>query len=240
MPVRHMAEPALAVSGLVTGYGSTEVLASVSVDLPEDGVLALLGRNGMGKSTLARAIAGLLPAWQGSIHMLGRDVTAAAPVARVAAGLAYAPQERALFQDLSVRDNLRLALRSDRALRARLDQVLPLFPVLGGRLRQRAGTLSGGEQKMLLLARALLPGPRLLVLDEISEGLQPSVVDAIAGTLRERVQAGGLSVLLIEQNIAFALKVAQRWAVLERGDVVAKAETTDVDSAAKIARLLAL
>ena len=235
-----MPDSALAVADLATGYGSTAVLHGVVLEIPQGGTLALLGRNGMGKSTLARAVAGLLPAWRGRISLGGSDVTATAPAARVARGLAYAPQERALFQDLSVLDNLRLALRSDRALQRRLDEVLPLFPVLGQRLRQTAGTLSGGEQKMLLLARALLSRPRLLLLDEISEGLQPSVVNAIASVLAERVRAAGLTLLLIEQNIALALAVTANWAVLERGALVASGESADPASAGRIAALLTL
>lgn len=232
--------PALALRGVVAGYGATVVLHGLSLEVAQGGTLALLGRNGMGKSTLARAVAGLLPVSRGEILFGAEAVTSLPPAARVARGLAYAPQERALFQDLSVRDNLRLALRSDREFARRLDEVVPLFPVLGRRLRQVAGTLSGGEQKMLLLARALLTRPRLMVLDEISEGLQPSVVDSIAAALLERLRDGRTGLVLIEQNIRFALHVASRWAVLERGEVVASGDAAEAGAADRVADLLAL
>jgi branched-chain amino acid transport system ATP-binding protein len=230
---------ALTVSGIAAGYGSARVLHGVDLAAAAGETTALLGRNGMGKSTLARTIAGLLPVEAGTVTMAGADVTALPPAERVARGLAYAPQEQALFQDLPVADNLRLALRSDRLYRDRLDEVVALFPRLRDRLRQAAGTLSGGEQKMLLLARALITRPRILVLDEISEGLQPSMVDLIAAALAQRVREQGTALVLIEQNIAFALAVAQRWSVLERGAVVASGRTGP-ETAATVADLLAL
>jgi len=230
---------ALAMTRISAGYGPVQVLHDINLSVGQGEIVALLGRNGMGKTTLARTVAGLITASGGTISVAGEDVSLVPPADRVARGLAYAPQEQALFQDLPVADNLRLALRSDRLYRDRLDEVVALFPRIGQRLRQVAGTLSGGEQKMLLLARALITRPRLLLLDEISEGLQPSVVQMIAETLSRRVREQRVAVVLIEQNIGFALSVAQHWWVLERGSIVA-GDVTRAGSADEIAGLLAL
>ena len=137
----------------------------------------------------------------------------------IAWGLSYVPQEQPLFQDLTIRDNLRLALRGDRELDAALDRAFGYFPFLKDRLKQRAGTLSGGEQKMLILARALMLKPRLLLVDEISEGLQPSVVDRVCAVLRDERDREGTAMLVIEQNLDFALRVADRWIVLKMGEI---------------------
>jgi ABC-type branched-subunit amino acid transport system ATPase component len=137
----------------------------------------------------------------------------------IAWGLSYVPQEQALFQDLTIRDNLRLAVRGDGELGAALDYVFGYFPFLRERLKQKAGTLSGGEQKMLILARALMLRPRLLLVDEISEGLQPSVVDRIVGVLRDERSRDGTAVLVVEQNLDFSLRVADRWAMLKLGEI---------------------
>ncbi len=209
---------ALEIRHLSGGYGDTLVLHDVSLEVGRGEIVALLGRNGMGKTTLARTILGFLSARRGSISVFGRDVTGVPPEELVRSGVAYAPQEQAIFQDLSVRDNLRLAAPGDRALRQALPHAFALFPLFAQRLAQKAGTLSGGEQKMLMVARALMVRPRLLLIDEISEGLQPSVIDTIAEVLR-RERDAGTAMLLIEQNVAFALAVADRWAVLKRGEI---------------------
>lgn len=210
--------PVLDVKNLAGGYDDTLVLNGVTFAIGRGEILALLGRNGMGKTTLARTILGFLPPRAGSVLLFGRDATGRAPDLLVRDGVAYAPQEKAIFQDLSVRDNLRLAAASDRAFRHALPRAFELFPLFEQRLGQKAGTLSGGEQKMLMVARALMVAPRLLLIDEISEGLQPSVIHQIAAVLRGERDTG-TAVLLIEQNIAFALDVADRWAVLKRGGI---------------------
>jgi branched-chain amino acid transport system ATP-binding protein len=209
---------ALDVKNLAGGYDETLVLHGVTFTIAGGEIFALLGRNGMGKTTLARTILGFLPPRAGSIVMFGRETTGNAPDRVVRDGVAYAPQEKAIFQDLSVRDNLRLAAPGERAFREALPRTFELFPLLEQRLAQKAGTLSGGEQKMLIVARALMVRPRLLLIDEISEGLQPSVIEQIAAVLR-RERDAGTAMLLIEQNIAFALAVADRWAVLTRGEI---------------------
>ena len=173
----------------------------------------------MGKSTLLKTILGLVPLRGGLIYIGGADRASLTPARMIAWGLSYVPQEQALFQDLTIRDNLRLAVRGDAELGGALERAFDYFPFLKERLKQPAGTLSGGEQKMLILARALMLRPRLLLIDEISEGLQPSVVDRIASVLRDEQSRDGTAMLIIEQNLDFALRVADRWAVLKMGEI---------------------
>jgi ABC-type branched-subunit amino acid transport system ATPase component len=208
----------LSARDVSSGYGAVAVVRSVNLTLGAGEALAVLGKNGMGKTTLLKTFVGLLPLQSGALHIAGADAPLS-PADLVARGVSYAPQDQPLFQDLSVRDNLRLALRRDADMARALDRVTGYFPFLAERLSQRAGTLSGGEQKMLILARALMLKPRLLLIDEISEGLQPSVLDRIAGVLRDEIAREGVAMLMVEQNLDFALSVAQRWAVLERGEI---------------------
>jgi ABC-type branched-subunit amino acid transport system ATPase component len=213
---------ALAVSNLSSGFGDSMVLRGVSLALPPGGILALLGKNGMGKTTLLRTIMGFLPTRAGHVAIAGRDVTMLAPHRRRNLAVAYAPQEQALFQDLSVYDNLRLGLVADSGFDTALEEAAAAFPFLQERLRQRAGTLSGGEQKMLIVARGLMARPKLFLLDEVTEGLQPSVVYRLAHALAAARQTHGMALLVVEQHISFALNLADRYAVLERGEIVAQ------------------
>jgi branched-chain amino acid transport system ATP-binding protein len=158
---------------------------------------------------------------------------------RVAArGIAYAPQEQAVFQDLSVEQNLRIAVPDRQRLGKGLERIVGYFPFIGQRLAQKAGTLSGGEQKMLILGRALMVRPRMLLLDEITEGLQPSVIERICAVLQAERRSGDIAMLIVEQNVAFALKTADRFALLERGEVVAQGRTEDADAPQQILRRL--
>lgn len=210
----------LAVEGLTSGYGSSAVVNSVSCRLAPGEALALVGKNGMGKTSLLKAVLGFLPAWKGSVRLDGRDITAMPPHLKRRLGLIHVPQEKALFQDLTIHENLRLGVLRDRDLEARLEEVAGWFPVLGRRLRQRAGTLSGGEQKMLIVARALIGGPRVLMLDEVSEGLQPAMVDRLSEVLIDARARRGIAMLVVEQHIPFVLGIADRFAVFKRGEVI--------------------
>jgi len=224
---------ALELVNLTSGYGSSTVVHGVSLQIAPGEILAMVGKNGMGKSSLLKTILSFLPAWDGAVRLDGRDVTRLAPFRKRALGLAYSPQEQALFQDLSVRDNLRLGLSDDRGFEASLSDVSGWFPVLTARLSQRAGTLSGGEQKMLIVARGLIAKPRLLLLDEVTEGLQPSVVDRLAEVLSATRRDRGTAMLVVEQHLSFVLGLADRFAVLKRGEIVDTAPV-GADSAARI------
>ncbi|GBD47847.1 ABC transporter ATP-binding protein [Methylopila sp. Yamaguchi] len=210
---------ALALDGVTSGYGAVSIVKGVSLAVAAGEIVALLGKNGMGKTSLLKTILGMVGLRGGAIAVDGVSIAGLSPAKLVALGVGYAPQEQPLFQDLSIRDNLRLAVASDRLLPAALERVFGHFPFLKDRLAQRAGTLSGGEQKMLILARALMLKPRLLLIDEISEGLQPSVVDRIAAALSAERAASGATMLIVEQNLDFALRVADRWAVLKLGEI---------------------
>jgi urea transport system ATP-binding protein len=212
--------PALEVDSLTSGYGEAMILRDVSFAVPSGEIVAILGKNGMGKSTLLKTIMGFLPPRKGSVRLYGEDVTNMPPHRIARRAIAYSPQDQAIFQDLTVDENLRLGLGAQTNYPDQLDRVCGLFPILGKRSRQRAGTLSGGEQKMLLVARALISKPRLMLVDEITEGLQPSVVQTLANVLHAERSALGLTILLIEQNVRFALQVADSYAVLKRGEIV--------------------
>ena len=224
---------ALHVEGLSSGYGTSKVVNDVSFALAQSEVLAVVGKNGMGKTSLLKTVLGFLPAWQGSVRFAGRDVTQLAPHRKRRLGLVYVPQEHALFQDLTIRDNLRLGLLSDDDFEAGLEQVSQWFPVLTQRLRQRAGTLSGGEQKMLIVARALMAKPAVLLLDEVTEGLQPSLIDRLSDVLTRFRRDIGTSMVVIEQHLPFALGIANRYLVLKRGEIVEGA-AIDHDAAQRI------
>jgi ABC-type branched-subunit amino acid transport system ATPase component len=211
---------ALQVEGLASGYGTSKVMNDVSFALAQSEVLAVVGKNGMGKTSLLKTVLGFLPVWRGTVSFAGRDVTHMPPHLKRRLGLVYVPQEHALFQDLTIRDNLRLGLLSDGEFEDALEHVGQWFPVLTQRLHQRAGTLSGGEQKMLIVARALMANPAVLLLDEVTEGLQPSLVDRLSDVLTRFRRDIGTSMIVIEQHVPFALGIANRYLVFKRGEIV--------------------
>ncbi len=207
------------VGGLRAGYGSAVILDGIAFSVPEHGALAIVGRNGMGKSTLLKSVMGYLKPARGSVAFGGRDVTGW-PTYRISRlGVAYAAQEQSLFGELSVDENLTVG-KARRCPPAVRDEVIECFPVLGRRLRQRAGTLSGGEQKMLTLAKALVSEPELLVLDEVSDGLGPAVVSAVGAALRNLRERHGCTILMVEQNLDLSFEVADRIAVLKLGSLI--------------------
>ena len=216
-----MPEILLRAEKLDVRYGTSRALFDVSLDIRAGRMLALLGPNGAGKSTFARALSGLVPLTSGRIEFAGQDITQMASHRRRIEGLTYIPEGRGIFPGLSVIDNLRMAVRQagGRAGReAAIDRAIELFPILGRRRQQRAGSLSGGEQQMLSLARALAVEPKLVIADEMSLGLAPIVVDAVFENL-DRARKSGISVLLIEQFIVRALAMADDCAILSRGRV---------------------
>ncbi len=232
--------PVLELSALRCGYGDAVVVRDVSLSIAAGEVLALLGKNGMGKSTMLKGIMGFLPRMAGDVRYLGKPVPVGRPHGLAREGIAWAPQEQALFQDLSVEENLRLVVRDKRLLREGLERIGGYFAFIPKRLRQKAGTLSGGEQKMLILSRALMMNPKILLIDEITEGLQPTVIERIAGVLGAERKTSGLSVLLIEQHVGFALKVADRFAILDRGEIADQGRADDPDAAARIMNRLSV
>ena len=209
----------LTVENFSGGYGLTIVVRDVSFTLPQGGALTVVGRNGMGKTTLLRGLLGYLRTAGGAVR-IGKNDTLGWPVFRaIRQGIAYAPQEESLFGDLTVEENLRGATVGKTRNAQRWAEMLDAFPRLGERLSQRAGTLSGGEQKMLILARALLAEPKLLVLDEISGGLQPALVQHVCDVLRHERAQRGTTMLMVEQNLDLSLAVADRIAVLKLGRI---------------------
>jgi branched-chain amino acid transport system ATP-binding protein len=207
----------LSVSGLSVRYGGIEALQAVGLEVGAGEAVAILGPNGAGKTTLLRALAGLTAPAAGTVALDGEDVTGAPAERLVAAGLALVPEGRGVFADLSVRDNL--ILGGYRRRRPELEDAFELFPILRARARQRAGTLSGGEQQMLAIGRALMARPKLLMLDEPSLGLAPLAVRQVVDRLLA-LRARGTTILIVEQNVRAALRVATRGYVLGRGRVV--------------------
>ncbi|MET8042031.1 urea ABC transporter ATP-binding subunit UrtE [Micromonospora sp. NPDC005215] len=209
----------LTLRGVHAGYGRSRVLHGVDLAVPPDGVAAVLGHNGAGKSTLLRVAAGLLRPSAGTVELDGEDVTRLGPHERVARGMAYVPQGQQSFPHLTAAENLRLVADGRRDGAVATAEVLDLFPALRQLLRRRAGLLSGGQRQQLAIARALITRPRLLMLDEPTEGIQPSVVAEIQERIVELTRQSGFSVLLVEQHLGFALRVANRYHVLESGRV---------------------
>jgi len=214
-------EALLSVQDLDVKYGSVQALFRMSIDVPQGSVVAVLGANGAGKSTFARAVSGLVPSFGGKIRFDGRDITKAKPHEIRRSGLVHIPEGRGIFPGLSVQENLRMAVRrvgTPEQRRNAIDHAYELFPRLAERRGQRAGTLSGGEQQMLALARALAVPPKLIIADEMSLGLAPLVVDMVFENI-QRAAETGVTIVLIEQFIHRALALADQCVILTRGNV---------------------
>ncbi|MCT9079805.1 urea ABC transporter ATP-binding subunit UrtE [Streptomyces fulvoviolaceus] len=214
----------LEISSVQAGYDRTTVLHGVTVSVPKDGVAAVLGHNGAGKSTLLRAAMGLIKPTGGTVRLDGEDITRLAPHQRVARGMAYVPQGQQSFPHLTTAENLQLVADGRPDGKEAVAEALDLFPVLSELSGRRAGLLSGGQRQQLAIARALVTRPRLLLLDEPTEGIQPSVVAEIEETILTLAGRGGLSVLLVEQHVGFAMRAAQHYYVLEAGRVTSSGE----------------
>jgi branched-chain amino acid transport system ATP-binding protein len=211
----------LAVTGLTGGYGSVQILNGVDLAVGERDILVLLGRNGVGKTTLMRTLTGLLAPTGGRIELSGEDIRGVRPYRIARAGVGYVPQGRGIFPKLTVRENLLVGTRSRRTGNGHIPrEIFGYFPILEERLDQLGGTLSGGQQQMLAIARALCGDPSILLLDEPSEGIQPSIVQLFSEVIRNIVGRSGISVLLVEQNLDLGLGVATRCAIMEKGRIV--------------------
>jgi branched-chain amino acid transport system ATP-binding protein len=219
----------LSVESLRVTYGGVQALKGVDLAVEEGGVVALLGANGAGKTTALRAISGLARAVSGAIHFQDRSIRERRPRDIVALGIVHVPEGRHLFPRMTVRENLELGayLRRDGTVRADMERVFGHFPVLAQRQRQEAGSLSGGEQQMLAIGRALMARPTLLLLDEPSLGLSPVMVEEIAAIVGE-INRTGIAVLLVEQNAEMALAVSRRAYVLETGRIVATGTSAEL------------
>jgi branched-chain amino acid transport system ATP-binding protein len=230
--------PLLELRGIRAGYGKGEVLHGVGLTLEEGGLLAVLGPNGAGKSTLLKTVAGIVPPTRGSVLLRGRPLAGHRPSEVARCGVYLVREGRAIFPSLSVRENLRMATgRPERQWMSRLDETLDAFPRLRERLDQRVGTMSGGEQQMVSLARAWVARPLLLLLDEPSLGLAPLVIDEVFEAIA-RFRAEGVSVLLVEQYVHRALQVADRAAVLNKGEIVFLGAPDDLEASDLAARYL--
>jgi branched-chain amino acid transport system ATP-binding protein len=227
----------LEASGLSTYYGTSQVLFDVALSVSAGDSVAILGRNGAGKTTLLKTLIGELRPARGTITHDGQDITRTPTEVRVRNGIGYVPQEGGVFARLSVQDNLRVGGLNTRDAKARTDEMISLFPRLGQRLSQAAGTLSGGERKMLAISRALIGGPRLLLLDEPTEGVWHELVDELAERLR--VLSARMAIVLVEQHLQVALRLARYCYVMDRGRIALEGETESVRANRELTRLLA-
>ena len=223
--------PVLALEDVSAGYGRFQALFGLTLELPPGGAVAVVGHNGMGKTTLARVASGLVVPTAGRVRIDGRDVTGCPAQDFARAGVAHAPEGRSVFATLSVRENLTIGFRKRfgrHGVGAALDRVYELFPRLGERQNQLAGSLSGGEQRMLTLARVLVLEPRVVIADELSLGLAPIITDEVYGVLA-RIKASGAALVVIEQHVRHALEVADLVVLLDRGQIVYTGPSADVD-----------
>ena len=226
----------LKANDLCSGYGRSQVLFGLSIEVPAQGAICVLGRNGAGKTTLLKTLAGDLPSMSGSIEFDGRSIDGVSMEQRARNGLGYVPQESAAFSGLSVRENLQLGAIRQRD-KSGVDEVLAAFPKLGQRLNQTAGTLSGGERKMLAIGRAMLGRPRLLMLDEPTEGVWIGVIEEIAEQLEKL--ASTMAVILVEQHIELAMRVARTAYVMDRGRIALSGPVEQVRDDPELLRYLA-
>jgi branched-chain amino acid transport system ATP-binding protein len=227
----------LDIRHLDTGYGRSQVLFDVTLGIPWRGGVAVLGRNGAGKTTLMKTIVGELRLWKGEMLFDSRDIASSPTESRVRSGIGYVPQEHSVFARLSVRDNLAVGSLNNKSAGAAVDRVLSIFPKLAQRLDQPAGTLSGGERKMLAIGRAMLGEPRLLLLDEPTEGVWIGVIEEITERLIELAKE--IAVIVVEQHLDLALRVADYAYVLDRGRVALQGQAADVRSSPDLVRYLA-
>jgi urea transport system ATP-binding protein len=213
----------LMIQGLNVSYGESQILWNVDLHVPEGQVVCLMGRNGVGKTTLLKSIMGLLPPRAGHIGLDGQDITRIRPEQRSRRGIGYVPQGREIFPQLTVLENLRLGLIAKRGGNDKPpEQIFQLFPALSGLLDRKGGFLSGGQQQQLSIARALVSDPKLLLLDEPTEGIQPSIIQEIAEVIARLKGEGRVTILLVEQYLDFASRLADAFYMMEKGAIVAR------------------
>ncbi|MDQ0889820.1 ABC-type branched-subunit amino acid transport system ATPase component [Paenibacillus sp. V4I9] len=220
----------LRMRNVTSGYGKTLILRNIELEIGRGEIVCLIGRNGVGKTTLLKTIIGEIVLTEGEISLEDQPIHDLKPYQIAGKGVAYAPQEKGIFFDLTVLQNLKVGCNLPKSsFEEACIEVFLSFPVLGERLSQRAGTLSGGEKKMLMMARAIIQKPKLLVLDEITEGVQPSIIEKISAALK-RLNQLGTTVLMVEQNINFAVQIAHVCAVINQGQII---EVQHVDESTK-------
>jgi len=224
----------LEIRDLNVAYGESQVLWDVSLDVPAGGVVCLMGRNGVGKTTLLKSVMGLLPARSGKILFDGKDLGRLRPEERAACGIGYVPQGREIFPNLTVAENLRVgylgrpaSAGNGRSTQADIEKVFDLFPKLKDLLSRNGGVLSGGEQQQLAIARVLLARPKVLLMDEPTEGIQPNVILQIEDAI-QRIRESGIAVLLVEQYLEFAWRLASSYAIMRKGAIVSRGSTSEL------------
>lgn len=226
------------IQNLVSGYGQSRILHELSLDVAKQEIVAVMGRNGMGKSTFFRSLMGILPSWSGSVAVDGQDVSRLETHQRVERGIAYVPQGRMIFSHMTVLENIQTGLPA--SARGKVpDDLYALFPVLHEMRQRKGGNLSGGQQQQLAIARALATNPKVLLLDEPTEGIQPSIIKDIARTLKEIRTMRDLTIVVSEQVLSFTLDIADRFLVIEKGRFVVE-ETRDKVDEATISRYLSV
>ena len=233
-----MSPSVLTIDDLHVAYSQSEVLRGVNLAVARNEIVALMGRNGMGKTTLMKALIGLLPARRGAVAVEGADISAMKSYQRVARGVAYVPQGRMVFSAMTVEENIETGIGKAKK-GGMLAEIYELFPVLKEMRKRRGGNLSGGQQQQLAIARALASEPKVLLLDEPTEGIQPSIIREMARTLRRIRDERGLSILVSEQVLSFALDVADRVVVIENGELVHE-EAGDAIDGAKLSSFLSV
>lgn len=220
----------LQIENLQVSYGRTQVLFGATLEVPKDELVVLLGRNGVGKSTLMKTMMGVMKPSKGRVLFEGDDITNLSPSQRVKRGIAYVPQGREGFPQLTVMENLKVVLEgTSHRDSAAIDEALDLFPRLKPILERDAGFLSGGQKQQLAIARALITRPKLVLLDEPTEGIQPSIIMEIEDAIAAMNKASGLSILLVEQHLEFALSIGDRFAVMEHGEIISSGKTAEVE-----------
>lgn len=219
----------LEIKGVHQYYGGSHILRGLNLQARIGEVTVVLGRNGVGKTTLLKSIMGVIPIREGSVAVDGRDLGRAAPYERVRAGIGYVPQGREIFGRLTVEDNLRMGLASRRASTSLPEELFQLFPVLSQMRHRRGGDLSGGQQQQLAIARALAPQPRVLLLDEPTEGIQPSIIKDIGRVIRTLAERKTMAIVLVEQYLDFAAELADHYVVMERGEFIASGRGSEIE-----------